>query len=81
MAAGAVAPPAAGIHARRRRLAHELFVPVGGITPQHLAACATADANGSGPGSALYKPGMDVAQGKANALAFVQAWPEITVPA
>jgi hypothetical protein len=68
VAAGAVAPPAAGIHARRRRLAHELFVPVGGITPQHLAAYATADANGFGAGSALYKPGRDVTQGNANAL-------------
>jgi|SoiMetStandDraft_2_1073263.scaffolds.fasta_scaffold348917_2 hypothetical protein len=29
-----------------------------------------ADANGFGLGSALYKPGMDVAQRKANALEF-----------
>ena len=39
-----------------------------------------ADVNGFGLGSALYKPGMDVAQGKANALAFAQAWREITAP-
>ena len=37
-----------------------LFAPVGGITPQHLAAYAAAGAN---------------------ALAFVQAWREITAPA
>jgi len=51
-----------------------LFVPVGGITPQNLAAYATAGASGFGLGSALYKPGMSAAQVKVNAMAFVRAW-------
>lgn len=51
-----------------------LFVPVGGITPQNLASYAAAGASGFGLGSALYKPGMAVAQVKANAQAFVLAW-------
>ena len=58
-----------------------LCVPVGGITPQNLAAYAAAGVNGFGLGSALYKPGMTVAQVKANALAFVQAWRGIAAPA
>ncbi len=52
-----------------------------GITPQHLAAYAAADANGFSQGSARCKPIMDVAQGKAIALASVQTWREITAPA
>jgi 2-dehydro-3-deoxyphosphogalactonate aldolase len=51
-----------------------LFLPVGGITPQNLAAYRAAGANGFGLGSALYKPGMTVEQVKVNARAFVQAW-------
>lgn len=58
-----------------------LFVPVGGITPHSLAAYAAAGASGYGLGSALYKPGMTLAQVKANASAFVQAWREIATPA
>ena len=57
-----------------------LFVPVGGITPQNLAAYVAAGASGLGLGSALYKPGMTVAQVKANALAFIQAWRGIAAP-
>jgi 2-dehydro-3-deoxyphosphogalactonate aldolase len=51
-----------------------LFLPVGGITPQSMAAYVTAGASGFGLGSALYKPGLTVAQVKANAQAFVIAW-------
>jgi 2-dehydro-3-deoxyphosphogalactonate aldolase len=51
-----------------------LFLPVGGITPQSMAAYAAAGASGFGLGSALYKPGLTVAQVKANAQAFVLAW-------
>lgn len=51
-----------------------LFVPVGGITPQHLAAYAAAGANGFGLGSALYKPGTPAQQVAANAQAFASAW-------
>ena len=51
-----------------------LFLPVGGITPENLAAYAAAGANGFGLGSALYKPGMRIEQVQANARAFVTAW-------
>lgn len=51
-----------------------LFLPVSGITPQSMAAYVTAGANGFGLGSALYRPGLTVAQVKANAQAFVVAW-------
>jgi 2-dehydro-3-deoxyphosphogalactonate aldolase len=44
-----------------------LFLPVGGITPQNLAAYVAAGASGFGLGSALYKPGMTPAQVQANA--------------
>ena len=56
---------------RRREV---LFVPVGGITPQNMAAYVAAGASGFGLGSALYKPGLTPAQVKANAQAFVLAW-------
>ena len=51
-----------------------LFVPVGGITPQNMAAYAAAGANGFGLGSALYKPGATPQQVAINAQAFVSAW-------
>jgi 2-dehydro-3-deoxyphosphogalactonate aldolase len=51
-----------------------LFLPVGGITPQNLAAYHTAGANGFGLGSALYRPGMPIEKLRANAQAFVEAW-------
>ncbi len=54
-----------------------LFLPVGGITPQSMAAYVTAGASGFGLGSALYRPGLTVAQVKANAQAFVVAWREV----
>jgi len=54
-----------------------LFVPVGGITPQNMAAYAAAGASGFGLGSALYKPGMAAAQVRAAADAFVKAWGDI----
>lgn len=50
------------------------LVPVGGITPESIAAYATAGASGFGLGSALYRPGdrhTDVAR---QATAFMQAW-------
>jgi 2-dehydro-3-deoxyphosphogalactonate aldolase len=58
-----------------------LFLPVGGITPLNLAAYVAAGASGFGLGSALYKPGLSLAQLKANAAAFVQAWRDIATPA
>ena len=50
------------------------LMPVGGITPARMADYVAASADGFGLGSALYKPGISVAQVKANALAFVRAW-------
>jgi len=54
-----------------------LFVPVGGITPHNMADYAAAGANGFGLGSALYKPGMSLAQVRVNAADFVRAWHDI----
>lgn len=53
------------------------FLPVGGITPQNLAAYRAAGASGFGLGSALYKPGMTPAQVQAQAESFVAAWQSI----
>lgn len=50
------------------------LLPVGGITPDTLAAYRTAGANGFGLGSALYAPGRSAAQVRLKADAFVQAW-------
>jgi 2-dehydro-3-deoxyphosphogalactonate aldolase len=55
-----------------------LFLPVGGITPQNLAAYRSAGASGFGLGSALYKPGMAPQQVARQALAFVNAWAAAT---
>ena len=57
-----------------------LFLPVGGIRPQHLAAYVAAGASGFGLGSALYKPGMHAAQVAAHANAFAQAWRDLAAP-
>ena len=56
-----------------------LFVPVGGITPQNLAAYAAAGASGFGLGSALYKPGATPKDVVLNAQAFVSAWRSVPV--
>jgi 2-dehydro-3-deoxyphosphogalactonate aldolase len=48
--------------------------PVGGITPDGMAAYRAAGAAGFGLGSALYKPGMAAAEVAAHAAAFVRAW-------
>jgi 2-dehydro-3-deoxyphosphogalactonate aldolase len=45
-------------------------LPVGGITPEKLAAYWNAGANGFGLGSALYAPGMSVEKVSGNAAAF-----------
>jgi 2-dehydro-3-deoxyphosphogalactonate aldolase len=45
-------------------------LPVGGITPDKVAAYLNAGANGFGLGSALYAPGMSVKRISENALAF-----------
>ncbi len=50
------------------------LLPVGGITPHSLAAWRAAGAAGAGIGSALYKPGMALAEVAAQAQGFAQAW-------
>ena len=50
-----------------------LVLPVGGITPESMAAYKTAGANGFGIGSALYKPGMTAGAVTVNATKFIAA--------
>lgn len=50
------------------------LVPVGGISPDTIAAYAAAGASGFGLGSALYRPGDTAADVAAHAAAFMQAW-------
>ncbi|PAU64341.1 2-dehydro-3-deoxy-6-phosphogalactonate aldolase [Pseudomonas sp. PIC25] len=49
------------------------LLPVGGITPENMAAYRRAGASGFGLGSALYAPGMDADEVGRRARAFVQA--------
>ena len=67
-------PPAA-VKALRAVIAAEIaLLPVGGITLRNIADYRTAGASGFGIGSALFKPGLDVAQVGANARDFAAAW-------
>ena len=50
------------------------LLPVGGITPQRMAAYLHAGAAGFGIGSALYKPGKALADIGRDAEAFMSAW-------
>ncbi|MBO9644445.1 MAG: 2-dehydro-3-deoxy-6-phosphogalactonate aldolase [Pseudacidovorax sp.] len=50
------------------------LLPVGGITPEGMAAWHAAGADGFGIGSALYKPGKAAAAVGEAAHAFVAAW-------
>jgi 2-dehydro-3-deoxyphosphogalactonate aldolase len=50
------------------------MLPVGGITPDSLAAWRAAGAAGAGIGSALYKPGMTAAAVAVQARRFADAW-------
>ena len=50
------------------------LVPVGGITPEAMAAFVAAGAGGFGLGSALYRPGMTPAEVRRSAAAFIAAW-------
>lgn len=52
---------------------HAALMPVGGISPDNMAAYLAAGANGFGLGSALYAPGRSAAQVREKALAFVRA--------
>jgi 2-dehydro-3-deoxyphosphogalactonate aldolase len=53
------------------------FLPVGGITPDNMGPYVAAGAAGFGLGSALYRPGDDVATVAAKAREFVSAWREL----
>jgi 2-dehydro-3-deoxyphosphogalactonate aldolase len=50
------------------------LLPVGGITPDNMATYRAAGATGFGIGSALYKPGMTVAEVAFQARRFAAAW-------
>jgi 2-dehydro-3-deoxyphosphogalactonate aldolase len=47
------------------------LVPVGGVTPDNMGPFLSAGANGFGLGSALYKPGQDVATTALHARAYI----------
>ena len=53
------------------------MLPVGGITPDSLAAWRSAGASGFGIGSALYAPGATVDAVTDRARAFASAWASI----
>ena len=50
------------------------FWPVGGITPDSMAAWARAGATGFGIGSQLYSPGTSRVEVSTRAESFVRAW-------
>jgi len=50
------------------------LLPVGGITPEAMAAFRTAGAAGFGLGAALYRPGVPPEQVRDRARAFLAAW-------
>lgn len=56
--------------------ASTLLLPVGGIGVRNMREWRAAGASGFGIGSALYKPGMSVAEVKANAVEFIAAYTE-----
>ena len=67
-------PPAA-VKALRAVLPPELqLLPVGGITPENIAAYRAAGASGFGIGSALYRPGTDARSVAHAARNFAGAW-------
>lgn len=67
--------PPAGLKAMRAVLpGGTLMLPVGGITPDNMAAYRSAGAAGFGIGSALYRPGMSVAEVAVQARRFADAW-------
>ena len=69
-----ILPPAA-VKAWRAVLPKDtLLLPVGGITPESMAAYAAAGADGFGLGSALFTPSATAAEVRGNALRFAGAW-------
>jgi 2-dehydro-3-deoxyphosphogalactonate aldolase len=66
--------PPAVIKAWRAILpAETAILPVGGITPENIAAYLTAGATGFGIGSSLYVPGKPASQVHADAVTFMSA--------
>ncbi|MDR3537390.1 MAG: 2-dehydro-3-deoxy-6-phosphogalactonate aldolase [Acetobacteraceae bacterium] len=57
------------------------LLPVGGITPETMGPFVAAGAAGFGLGSALYRPGMSVADVAAHARKFVTAWRTLSAAA
>jgi len=71
----AEAMPASVVRALKAVLpSHLPLLPVGGITPQTIAAYRAAGAAGFGIGSAIYSPGSTPDQVHERATAFVRAW-------
>ena len=71
----AEANPPAVLKAMRAVLPRDVPVlPVGGITPQSMAAYVAAGASGFGLGSALYRPGRSAADVGRLAREFRAAW-------
>jgi 2-dehydro-3-deoxyphosphogalactonate aldolase len=67
------------LKAWRAVLPKELPVlPVGGITPDNMAAWLAAGAQGFGIGSALYAPGLDADEVAHRAHAFARAWAAVS---
>jgi 2-dehydro-3-deoxyphosphogalactonate aldolase len=58
-----------------------LLLPVGGITPDNMAAYRAAGANGFGIGSSLYQPGLEAAIVAERAARFRAAWDAATIAA
>ena len=73
-------PPAALKAMRAVLPAGTRLLPVGGITLANMAAYRAAGAAGFGIGSALYKPGMAVAEVALQAKAFAAAWAAAATP-
>jgi 2-dehydro-3-deoxyphosphogalactonate aldolase len=72
-----ITPPV--VKALRAVVPHSVrLLPVGGITPDTMQPYRLAGAAGFGLGSALYSPGLPVAELAARAARFAQAWAEGT---
>ena len=56
-----------------------IVLPVGGITPNNMAAYCAAGANGFGIGSALYKPKQSAAITQLHAAQFIAVYDHITL--
>lgn len=70
-----ITPPV--VKALRAVVPHSVrLLPVGGITPDTMQPYRAAGAAGFGLGSALYSPGLPVAELAARAARFAQAWAE-----